>query len=365
MKHLYYIAVLAATFLTAIPLQAQEEVKNDAAQEQQTRRRSPKASRGERAEKKNTGLPDLTVRAQNMNERLTQEVGNARWMRIIYRQIDLMKEQNTPLYYPTRPMNGQMNLFSAIFQLLGENKIKAYEYLDGYEEFNEDHLIKFKDLLDRFYILYEEVPGKSNTEPSFVINESDIPAADVKSYYVKEAWYFDQNNSAFDVKILAICPILTSTGDMGETTMPMFWLPYENIRPYISNTQIMTSSMNNAMTFTMDDYFRRRMFKGDIIKTQNLMNQPLQAYCPTPDSLKREQQRIEKQLTSFQESLWYQPDTTQMEADNKSKKKAKVDKRKGSDRKDQAGPSKEKKTKVQKAPKAERSAPVRSVRRRR
>ena len=237
-------------------------------------------------------------------------------------KIDLMKEKIAPLYYPVTPMNGQMNLFSVIFQLLGENKIKAYEYLDGYEEFDEAHLINFKDLLDRFYILYEEIPGRAGEEPTFVINESDIPAADVRSYYVKEAWYFDQNNSAFDVKILAICPILTSTGDMGETTMPMFWLPYENIRPYISNSYIMTSNMNNAMTFTMDDYFRRRMFEGDIIKTQNLMNLPLQAYCPTPDSLKNEQARIEGQLTGFEKSLWYQPDTTQVAVDSKAAKKA-------------------------------------------
>ena len=177
MKHLYYIAALAATFLTAMPLHAQEEAENDATQQQQTRRRSPQASRGERNDKKDTGLPELTVRAQDMNERLTQEIGNARWMRIIYRQVDLMKEQNAPLYYPTRPMNGQMNLFSVIFQLLGENKIKAYEYLDGYEEFDEAHLINFKDLLDRFYILYEEIPGRAGEEPTFVINESDIPAS--------------------------------------------------------------------------------------------------------------------------------------------------------------------------------------------
>lgn len=169
-----------------MPLHAQEEVENEATQQQQTRRRSPQASRGERNDKKDTGLPELTVRAQDMNERLTQEIGNASWMRIIYRQVDLMKEQNAPLYYPTRPMNGQMNLFSVIFQLLGENKIKAYEYLDGYEEFDEAHLINFKDLLDRFYILYEEIPGRAGEEPTFVINESDIPAADVRSYYVKK-----------------------------------------------------------------------------------------------------------------------------------------------------------------------------------
>lgn len=360
MKHLYYIVVLAATFLTVMPLRAQEEVEGEPTEQEQPRRRSPQASRGERTEKKESGLPELTVRAQDMNERLTQEIGNARWMRVIYRQVDLMKEQNAPLYYPTRPMNGQMNLFSVIFQLLGEDKIKAYEYLDGYEEFDDAHLVNFKELLDRFHIFYEEVPGRGGTEPTFVINESDIPSADVRSYYVKEAWYFDQNNSDFDVKILAICPILTATGDMGETTMPMFWLPYENIRPYISNSYIMTSNMNNAMSFTMDDYFRRRMFEGDIIKTQNLMNQPLQAYCPTPDSLKREQERIEGQLAGFEKSLWYQPDTTQVAAaDSKEAKKA-AKRRVASVR----STSKEKTVKVQ-APKAQKTAPVRSVRRRR
>ena len=59
MKHLYYIAALAATFLTAMPLHAQEEAENDATQQQQTRRRSPQASRGERNDKKDSALlPD-------------------------------------------------------------------------------------------------------------------------------------------------------------------------------------------------------------------------------------------------------------------------------------------------------------------
>ena len=357
MRQLYYIAILVASLWAATPLQAQEENETETTT-QQTRRRSPQASRGERQEKKESGLPDLTVRAQDLNERLTQEIGNARWQRVIYRQVDLMKEPNAPLYYPTRPMNGQQNLFSTIFQLLGDNKIKAYEYLDGYEEFDEAHLIRFKDMLDRFYILYEAVPGKGGEEPTYVINESDVPSADVRSYYVKEAWYFDQNTSAFDVKILAICPILSSTGDMGETTMPMFWLPYENIRPYISNATIMTSNLNNATTFTMDDYFRRRMFEGEIIKTQNLMNQPLQAYCPTPDSLQNEQARIEAQLTGFEQSLWYQPDTTQVADDPKAAKKAKKTVAKSTT-------EKAAKATTTKAPKAQKSAPVRSVRRRR
>lgn len=350
MKHLHHIAtVLAALFLTAIPLHAQET------------RRTPQATRGERTEKKENTLPDLSVRAQDRNERLTQEIGNARWMRTIYRQIDLMKEKNAPLYYPVRPMNGQKNLFSTIFQLLCENKIKTYEYLDGYEAFDDSHLTNFKDLLDRFYILYEEIPGRGGAEPTYVINESDVPSAEVRSYYIKEAWYFDQNNSNFDVKILAICPILTSTSDMGETTMPMFWLPYETIRPYISHTQIMTSNTNNAMTFKVDDYFRRRMFEGEIIKTQNLMNQPLQAYCPTPDSLANEQKRIEGELTGFEKSLWFQPDTTQALMEGKS---AKTKQKTASSRSVRPSSAKGNSVKTS-TPKVEKSAPVRSVRHRR
>ena len=144
-------------------------------------------------------------------------------------------------------------------------------------------------MLDRFGIYYEEVPGQGNQGTTFVINESDIPSETVRSYYVKEAWYFDQNNSVFDVKTLAICPIMTTSGDVGELTMPMFWIPYESIRPYINTAFIMTSNINNAMTFTLDDYFRRRMFEGEIYKTQNLMNQPLMltARLPIPSRKNR------------------------------------------------------------------------------
>ena len=363
MKRLYYIATLAIALFASLPIQAQEEAGNT--QQQQQRRRGPEASRGAREEeKKENGMPELTVRAQDMNERMTQHIGNARWMRVIYRQIDLTKEQNAPLYYPTQPMNGQMNLFSIIFQLVCEGKLSAYEYLDGYEDFSDNRKLDLKVMLDRCRIFYEETPGKDNEPAGFVVNESDIPSGDVRSYYIKEAWYFDQNNSVFDVKTLAICPILTIVDDMGQNTMPMFWIPYENLRPYINTAYIMTSNINNAMTFTLDDYFRRRMFQGDIFKTQNLMNQPLQAYCPTPDSMKREQERIENQLITFEKSLYLQPDTAQLAADTKGKKSKNATVSARGRKTEAAKESKQKDDKI-KAPKAQKSAPVRSVRRRR
>jgi len=353
MKRICFLFVLVGALLVqATAMQAQEQ-------------RRPRMSRGEAANRdkqanENSGLPELTVRAQNMNEQLTQDIGNARWMRVIYRQLDMLKESNAPLYYPTSPMNGMMNLFSTIFQLAGEDKLPIYEYIDGYEIFDEAHRKNFKDyVLDRFEILYETVRGVNSTE-GYVINESDVPSEEVKSFYIKEAWYFDQNNSIYDVKILALCPLMTRNMDVGEQTTPMFWVPYEALRPYVSNSYVMTSNLNNAKTFTVDDYFRRRMFEGDIIKTENLLNLPLMAYMP-PDSMQIEQQRIEGELNAFRDSLWFKPDTTQLTtADKKALKKSR-----------KASATKEKKTsaKKEKAPKSsgaakpEKSAPTRSVRR--
>ena len=315
MKRFYYIVALALGLFVTLPAGAQQE-------NEQARRRGPESSRGERTDTdQHATLQDLTVRAQDMNERMTQNPDNAPWMRVIYRRIDLLDEPNAPLYYPTRPMNGQMNLFTTIFTLVSENKLPAYEYLDGYEDFSPAHRVVLKEMLDRFHIYYEEIPGRGNEPTTFVVNESDIPSADVRSFYVKEAWYFDQNNSGFDVKTLALCQILSSSRDIGETTMGMFWIQYENLRPYLTTRQIMTSNLNNAMTFSIDDYFRRRMFNGEIIKTQNLLNLPLQAYCPTPDSLKSEQDRIEAQLVAFEKALWLQPDTAQVTPQNVKKTK--------------------------------------------
>ncbi|GHT30568.1 hypothetical protein AGMMS49574_10580 [Bacteroidia bacterium] len=356
MKRLYYILALVSVVMTSIPAFAQEE---------NTQRRSPQARTGTRESttKKSFDLQNLTLRARNLNEQLSQDMGYARWIRVIYREVDLQKEQNAPLYYPPRPLNGSMNLFSTIFQLLIDGRINAYTYEDGYEAFDEDHLLVLKEFLDESHIYYEEVPGRNGAAPSYIINESDIPSADVLSYYVKEAWYFDQNNSVFDVKTLAICPLLTQSGDLGEReTQPLFWLPYENIRPYVNNSYIMTSNVNNAKTFTVDDYFRRRMFDGEIIKTENLMNKTLRQYYPEESdstNLKLAQEEIENQLKTFHESLYWKEDSTQLDpkAAKKAEKEARQNNTKSSSKNDTPN------VKSAPAPKVERSTPVRSVRR--
>ena len=370
MNRIGFLALLAGVWMMLFTpaMQAQEDGGRPA-------RRSPQMGRSSERNRQNDSdgdLPELTVRAQHLNDQLTQEVGNARWMRIIYRELNMLEDKNAPLYYPVTPINGTQNLFTTIFRLVADGKLPAYEYLDGYEAFDDAHLVDFKSVLDRFSIMFQTSSGRDG-RTRYVINDSDVPSGEVRAFYVKEAWYFDQNNSVFDVKTLAISPIIFYEGDMGTERTPMFWVLYEEVRPYVSNTYIMTSNMNNAKTFTIDDYFRRRMFDGKIIKTENLLNVPLQAYCPTPDSMAHEQQKIEDQLQAFNKNLWFQPDTTtQVAATSKTKKSARrgssVKKSDSSDKESTAKPKAEKAAKAPKAPKvkAEKSAgATRSVRRRR
>ncbi|MDO5665317.1 MAG: gliding motility protein GldN [Bacteroidia bacterium] len=247
----------------------------------------------------------LSIRAEQMNRTQSADISDAKWTRVVYRYLDLSKEANAPLYYPVIPEQGRMNLFTMMFKLLSENKIKAYEYLDGREDFSDEYAIDFNEFLNRFGIYYENQNG------NIVINDVDIPSNEVQGYYIKEAYFFETGTSNYGLKTVAICPIIHRQGDYEASTTryPLFWIPYDEIRPYALRMPIMTSSLNNTMTGTIDDFFRKNNYDGEIYKTTNPRNLAITQYASTPEAMKAEQERIEKQLTDFEKNLWQKTDT--------------------------------------------------------
>jgi len=284
----YIISVVLLTVLSG-SLIAQEE------QERTRNREKTEENKGS----------ELTVRAQAMNEQLTPKVNHAPWQRTVYRFLDLKEEKNLPLYYPPQPIGDDMNLFTTIFRLMAEGKISVYDYSADYEDFSEQNVSNLKDILDRNYILYKEeaVPGNAKAV-TIEIDNSDIPSEEALRFYIKEMWYFDQQTSTYNSEIISLCPILLRSGEIGDevASFPMFWVTYESIRPYISKKPVVTSDLNNARTLTLDDYFRKRMYNGEIYKVANMMNKSLDR--SNPDSLKAEQERIEKQLETFSKAIW-------------------------------------------------------------
>lgn len=126
------------------------------------------------------------------------------------------------------------------------------------------------------------------------------------SYYIREKWIFDQRNSGLTSVIEAICPILHRVGDFGGDAMtyPMFWIKYDDLRPYMAQQYILTNNENNVQNYTYDDYFKMRMFEGKIYKTTNLRNMSLMQLYDTAEKQDSARAGIEKQLQNFENSLW-------------------------------------------------------------
>lgn len=369
----YALALGLAAFM-AIPAFAQSQQSSSSAV---MRKR-------DRTEKKDGQNPEVTQRMQSFYEQTETAESDLQWMRIIYRQLDLQKEKNAPLYFPEEPTEGQESLFRIILRLLADNQVEAYEYLDGREVFTEQYRIKVKDMLDRFHILYTDAKGSTEKNPKFTIEESDVPANEVLSYYILERWEFDSRSNRTVTKVQALCPVLHRAGDFGGEPIkyPMFWIKLDALRPYLSQQPIFISDDNNLTNYTYDDYFQMNMYEGEIYKTRNLANKSMMQLYPDPDDLKHAQDSIQKRLESFDDKLWV-PSREEVLAQKERQEEAKAqqdsiviadrdeqpavaqDEPKADEpKKSSRSKKKAKKTKVKESkPKASSSSAVRSVRR--
>lgn len=237
------------------------------------------------------------------------------WKRDIYRQLDLTKDKNAPMYYPVEPMGRQVNLFTYLFRLILTGRINAYKYnLDGNESFDEKDKLPVKDMLENHKIYYEENGGK------LTVADSDVPSAEATRYYIKESIYMDQRTGTFSTKVTAICPVLMRNEDdftSEPTPFPLFWVNYDDIAPWLTKLPMMPSDLNNVTNMTADDFFTMNRYEGQIYKTNNMQGKMLHNYCPTDSDMVAEQKRIEKQLGDFEKNVWgsgFLPDTTKKDS---------------------------------------------------
>lgn len=358
-----YILVLVATTLFAADMAAQQSSQNTG-----VRRRERSEQRGQQSG------PQMTKRMQSRysSDASSLSEGDVQWMRVIYRQLDLDKDENAALYFPEEPIDGQENLFRIIMRLLADNAVPAYEYLDGREIFTDQYRVKVRDVLDRFHILYTDAKGSTEKNPKFAIMESDVPTNEVLSYYLIERWEYDNRGNRLKTYVEAVCPVLHRAGDFGGEPVkyPMFWIKFADLRPYLAQQMIFVNDDNNLPTCTYDDYFNLTMYKGDIYKTRNLRNKSMMQLYPDPDDLKRAQDSIQARLDGFENKLWVpdreeiiaarekaEGDSSSLQTSDKPVKEKRVTRT--------TGRSKKKSTKVKetKVKSSSASSAVRSVRR--
>jgi len=264
----------------------------------------PKKRRVENTEQTQKKSPSsaMSMRAQISFPTALDVPEEVVWRRDIYREIDLTEDANAGLYFPVEPQGKQVNLFTYIFKLAQHGYIPVYEYpTDGSDVFSDETRVQMKTVLDNYHIYYEEQDGKIK------VDNSDIPSAEVKKYYLKESAYYNQANSSFHIKVLALCPVMMREDDFGgeATQYPLFWVKYSDLEPFLNRQTVMASSLNNAATMSMDDFFTLNTYRGKIYKTTNAQGKTLLQLCDGDTTkLSAEQKRIEKELESFRKNLF-------------------------------------------------------------
>lgn len=323
-KFLQHILILGCLVAFVMPAQAQENTSSAT-----LRRGGDRDRRGQKAP------GGVTERMQSFMETTEPSEADLQWMRVIYRQLDLTKDANTPLYYPDEPIDGQENLFRIIMRLIADGRITGYDYLDGREIFTDEYKLKVGDMLDRFHILATPAKGSTEKNPKYEIDESDVPANEVLSYYIVERWEFDKRSNRMRTRVEAICPVLHRAGDFYGEAMryPMFWVKMDDLRPYLATQNIFTTDDNNLATCTYADYFTLGLYDGDIYKTRNLRNQSLMQMYPDPEALKHAQDSIQQRLVTYEDKLWV-PSLEELAARREAKELAELkaaEKENGSD----------------------------------
>ena len=314
MKRLLFISTLVLMVSAAVAQPPQRRAEQQAQQQA----------------KQNAASSAMSMRAQISFPTAVEMPEEVVWRRDIYREISLEDDANGGLYYPVEPQGKQLNLFTYIFKLALNGYIPVYEYpTDGSDVFTDVTKADMKALLDNYHIYYEEKDGKIR------VDNSDIPSAMVKKYYLKESAYYDQANSSFHIKVQALCPIMMDEFGGEATQYPLFWVKYSDLEPYLNRQTVMASSMNNAATVSMDDFFTLNMYRGKIYKTNNAQGKTLLQLCGGDEAkMTAEQKRIEAEREGFKKTIFGDPakrdslDSIAALKDTKADKKVKAAKNK-------------------------------------
>ena len=98
------------------------------------------------------------------------------------------------------------------------------------------------------------------------INDSDIPAAEVLEYFLKESSYFDQHTATYHTKVTALCPVLKRADDFGgaDAKYPMFWVKYDDIASFLA--------ANRKQLQQRIYHERGRLFRNEPLSRQDIQN---------------------------------------------------------------------------------------------
>ncbi len=217
------------------------------------------------------------------------------WEKRIWRVIDVREKMNLCFAYPERPF------FTILMEAAREGEIKVYSVED--DKFT--HQLKPEEVATMGASVDTVITFDPETyEEQIKIVTNEINPEDVKRFRFKEVWFFDEETSTMQVRILGIAPLLDITDDNGNFLyeQPMFWVYYPEARQVLARERVFTYG-NDAAPLSWEDLLEMRFFSSYIYKESNVFNRRLQEYLSGIDLL-LEADRIKQEIFNFEQDLW-------------------------------------------------------------
>lgn len=217
------------------------------------------------------------------------------WEKRLWRVIDVREKMNLPFAYPELPF------FTIVMDAAINGEITVYS--------TEDDKFTYKLEPDEVASMGASVDTVITFDPEtyeeqIQVVRNDLNPEDVKRYRVKEIWFFDEESSTLQVRILGIAPLIDVKDDNGNFRYekPMFWLYYPHIRELLARNQVFNIGNDNSV-MTWEDLFEMRYFSSTIYKESNVYDRRLQDYLSGIDLL-LEADQIKNELFNFEQDLW-------------------------------------------------------------
>ena len=217
------------------------------------------------------------------------------WEKRIWRVIDVREKMNLPFAYPEKPF------FTILMDAAINGEITVYSV--------EDDKFTYKLEPDEVASMGASVDTVITFDPEtyeeqIQVVRNDLNPEDVKRFRLKEVWFFDEESSRLQTRILGIAPLIDVNDDNGNFRYekPMFWVYYPNIRELLARERVFNVE-NDATLNTWEDLFEQRYFASYIIKEANVYDRRIQDYLTGVDRL-LEADKIKSEIFNFEHDLW-------------------------------------------------------------